>query len=97
LDSTEQFGDFLRIKCGGMGADKISHCVKGCMIRACGGIFGVILWRCPGTGLQDVAHPEDSDAEAIGLTFRNYGGTKGIISECLRFCAKEMYNSECDA
>jgi hypothetical protein len=92
--TAENFGDYLRTKCGGKGADKLAHCVKGCVIATCGDWLlpiGTCLWRW-WPGLQD-PEPDDSDAEAVGLTLGDWTMTYG---DCLEACAKATYDFSCD-
>jgi len=87
----ESWGQDLRLRCGGMGADKLAHCVKGCLIRNCLGVIGVCLWH---KWLED-EHKDDSDAEAVGI---NIGVLPegDIRQECIRECAKAIYDWQCD-
>jgi len=83
-------GNFLRRQCGGFGADKLAHCVKGCALALCGGVpIGVCIWH----QVKDKQQP-DIDAEVTGIEISTRLWVWSI-GDCMRECAKETYDSEC--
>jgi RHS repeat-associated protein len=89
-ERTLEVGNWFLQECGGVdGADKMAHCIKGCLAVKCASPLALVGICAVRVGWPSEEHKDDKEAEDKGMTC----GTTG--RDCTLCCSEATYDMKC--